>query len=61
MKENLPKEDLGFLEFHRSNPYIPFACGNNEDEQDRTPIEITLETNPSAKKPNFLKKIFPFL
>ena len=55
--DRLTEEELDLFAFLRSRAW----CGTNWEEQEKGTIELILMARTSAKKPNFIKKIFPFL
>ena len=57
MLDRLTEEVLDLFAVLRSRAW----CGTNWEEQEKGCIDLILMAKTSAKKPNFIKKIFPFL
>ena len=53
----LTKDELDLFYFLGSYAW----CGTNWEEQERGRVKLILRARIPAKKPNFIKKIFPFL
>ena len=55
--DRLTEEELDLVALLRSRSW----WGTNWEEQEKGAIEVILMARTSTKKPNFIKKIFPFL